>query len=517
MDGIQNGFRITDTPPTAMVETNNYASATCREHRSLVEKQIRAELTEGRYVKTTEKPVIVSALGAIPKSDGGIRLIHDASRPAGTSLNDHVLFDQKLRFQSLEDAVQLLAPGVYLAKLDLKSAYRSVRIHPSDWQACGIKWTFDGDTDPTYMIDTALPFGSRLAPKHFHRLTQAVRRMMARLGFTGIVAYLDDFLIVETTFERCLQAQNTLISLLRTLGFSIAWHKVEGPQRILTFLGVNIDTVHCHLELPRDKLDDFHKVIKEALACKRMSLRQLQVLAGKLNWASAVVRGGRSYLRRVLDAMRPLRNTHHKALIPPPMKEDLEWWDRFLHLFNGKSFFPTATRWVNIYVDASTKGGGMVWDRDWAYVNWHSDVPEMAEAHINIKEIMAITWAVRRWAPYWANASVTVHTDNITARAAFTKGSVRSQAAMPYIREVFWWAALFNFKLRAVHIPGKLNIAADAASRLHSDWAHHELWSYLGLAKPLPLPLAMYYHLNHMSVGSLCAVLPQVQRTCPSS
>ena len=34
------------------------------------------------------KPELISPLGAIPKTAGGVRLIHDCSRPAGNSLND---------------------------------------------------------------------------------------------------------------------------------------------------------------------------------------------------------------------------------------------------------------------------------------------------------------------------------------------------------------------------------------------------------------------------------------------
>jgi hypothetical protein len=34
-------------------------------------------------------PTIVSSLGAVPKSNGDIRLIHDASQPVGNSLNSY--------------------------------------------------------------------------------------------------------------------------------------------------------------------------------------------------------------------------------------------------------------------------------------------------------------------------------------------------------------------------------------------------------------------------------------------
>lgn len=45
-----------------------------------------------------------------------------------------------------------------MAKLDLKSAYRMVTIHPDDSPLLGITWK-----DTSY-IDNALPFGLRSAP-----------------------------------------------------------------------------------------------------------------------------------------------------------------------------------------------------------------------------------------------------------------------------------------------------------------------------------------------------------------
>lgn len=66
----------------------NYKSATTPEVKSKVEKQILSEIEQGNYVIRSKKPTIVSALGAILKPDGGIRLIHDASMPRGHAMND---------------------------------------------------------------------------------------------------------------------------------------------------------------------------------------------------------------------------------------------------------------------------------------------------------------------------------------------------------------------------------------------------------------------------------------------
>ena len=122
------------------VECENYKSTLI--YRRQVEKQIMTEVQEGRYVVSVLKPPIVSALGAVPKSDGGIRVIMDCSRPIGGGLNDYAHEDVKVRFQSLKDATSLLTRGAFMAKVDLKSAYRSVSLHPSQYKFTGLKWKF---------------------------------------------------------------------------------------------------------------------------------------------------------------------------------------------------------------------------------------------------------------------------------------------------------------------------------------------------------------------------------------
>ncbi len=69
------------------------------------------------------------------------------------------------------------------------------------------------------MVDTALAFGSRLTPKLFNKLTQAVRRMMHRRGFAGIITYLDDFLVIEKSMDRCIEAQHTLITIFIVISY----------------------------------------------------------------------------------------------------------------------------------------------------------------------------------------------------------------------------------------------------------------------------------------------------------
>lgn len=457
----------------------NYTSATDPAVRKAVEAQILTEVEEGRYIVVDSKPPIVSALGAIKKDTGKVRLIHDASRPHGEALNDLSPLEIKQRFQSVSDAADLLTPNCFLAKLDLQSAYRSVMIHPSNHPATGLHWKFPGHPNPTYMYDSRLPFGSRRSPGIFHRLTQAVRRMMKRRGFSALVVYLDDFLIVAPTYEECLAALNTLISLLRSLGFSIAWHKVEGPSQALTFLGILLDSRSMSLELPAPKLRDLHALLSAFAARKRASLRQFQQLAGKLNWACQVVRGGRSFLRRILDLLARLKHHSHKVLLDAEFQKDISWWLSFLSVFNGKSCIPEDPPSFHVLSDACTTGAGYACAHDWGYTNFACDLPTIANAHINVKEVLAVVLAAYRWAPAWHNSKVLIHTDNTVTKYAINKGSSRNPLIMELLRHLFWLSACFNFTIEAIHVPGRFHHLPDAISRLHEPGQSLRLQSLL--------------------------------------
>ena len=108
---------------TTHVEVDNYQSV--RENYAKVEQQQNEEIALGHYITTYQKPKIVSALGAIPKKNGKVRVILDCSRPYGMAVNDFAS-PNKFQYQTLQDAITHITPSCFLAKLDLSQAYRVV-------------------------------------------------------------------------------------------------------------------------------------------------------------------------------------------------------------------------------------------------------------------------------------------------------------------------------------------------------------------------------------------------------
>ena len=337
LNGIENGFDIIDVDADITpVVCQNHPSA--KPNSPLYDKataQVLREIENGHYVICQEPPDIISPMAAIPKPDGDVRLIHDCSRPVGEAVNDYCSTDWHQKFSRVDDAAAVMTDGCYFAKVDLRSAYRSVGLSKRSQAVTGLSWNIDGKT--VFMKDTRLPFGARLSVGIFHRLTQAVKRMMARKGFDLTIVYLDDFLIISKSKDVCAEALKTLILLLRKLGFMIHWGKVVDPTTCITFLGIELDSVKMALRLPEEKLLALKEELQGSLGRNRFTKRQLQSLAGRLSWAASVVKGGRVFLRRIFNTIGALRHNAHRVRITSEVRKDLLWWSNFISSFNGRS------------------------------------------------------------------------------------------------------------------------------------------------------------------------------------
>ena len=283
----------------------------------------------------------------------------------------------------------------------------------------------------------------------------------------------------------------TTLRRARRLGFSINWDKVIDPTRCLTFLGIEIDAATMVKRLPSGKLLALKVELEVFAKRKRASKRQLQSLAGKLHWAAGVVYGGRVFVRRILDAICTLRAANHKCVLTLEMRRDIQWWKEFMHFFNGMSLIINKGPDVIVHTDACDVGAGGYCEGDYFYCNWAVDWPEVQDRHINFKELAAVVLAAQRWGPLWANKHIVVLSDNSTTVACINHGSSRSVLLMKYLRYIFWLSAMFNFRLKAVHVPGEDNVLADRISRLHEPDARQYLNILLALS---PLSWHMSYN-----------------------
>jgi hypothetical protein len=162
---------------------------------------------------------------------------------------------------------------------------------------------------------------------------------------------------------------DTLHALLNSLGLVVNEKKCLGPSRKLVFLGVLIDCVDRTLSLLADKLEECKELIKKWLVKKRATKLDVQRLAGKLNWAARVVRGGRTFLRRILDLLTRYNETHHHIHVNAMAQQDITWWSVGLEQFHGQCKFACDESMPSYAFasDACLEGGGAHFLNDWMY------------------------------------------------------------------------------------------------------------------------------------------------------
>ena len=264
--------------------------------------------------------------------------------------------------------------------------------------------------------------------------------------------------------------------------------------------------MHSHrkrtLSLPEAKLSKLKACILTWQTKRKATKKELKSLIGRLNWASRVVRGGRTFLRRLIDLMCGVKKPHHHIRLSVSSMADLAWWGTFMESFNGVvQFIASDPLPVSMFsTDACGTGGAAVYNSDWLYCNWVIDDPQISELHINLKELYTVLLSARRWACDWRNKHIVIWTDSQVTMFNINKGSSRNKCAMYWLRELFWLSAYFNFFITSRHIAGKDNWLSDYISRLqeHSDWRDKIVQAGLDINLPLHMSNQCFYFLQEV-------------------
>ena len=91
---------------------------------------------------------------------------------------------------------------------------------------------------------------------------------------------------------------------------------------IMSFLGINIDTVRLILTLTPERLCEIKAETASWLTKETTSLKDIQSLIGKLSFAATTVRSGRLFYSRILNFLRTLPK-HGIRVIPGEVKKDI--------------------------------------------------------------------------------------------------------------------------------------------------------------------------------------------------
>jgi len=332
IDGFTFGFRLHFQGPSKASGAKNLISAMQRPE--VVDSKLIKERQCGRILGPFSYPPFsnlrVSPLGVIPKkAPGEFRMIHHLSFPYGDSINTFIPSEFSTVKYAVDDAINFI-----IAKTDVRSAFRIIPVHPSDYPLLGLQWRGQ------WYYDRCLPMGCSSSSKTFESLSTAMEWIARnKLGIPHILHILDDFLIIGESTSDCQAKLQRFLHFCEDIGVPMAPEKTEGPSPVLTFAGIELDCLQYEARLPQEKVDKCIAGIKNARGRNKITLRDLQSLIGSLNFACSVIVPGRVFLRRMINLTIGRKNPHHYIRLTKEIQQDLHIWEILFQSFNGKSFF----------------------------------------------------------------------------------------------------------------------------------------------------------------------------------
>ena len=351
---------------------------------------------------------------------------------------------------------------VFLAKTDIKSAFRIIPIHPADYSLLGMKF------DNLYYFDRCLPMGLSSSCNIFEAFSTALEWLSVhRLGASSVLHILDDFLFIAKTKDRCAADLVNFVSLCHHLGVPLAPEKTVGPDTVLQFAGITLDSVNGEARLPVEKLQKCRMLLHNFYKRRTVRLKELQSLIGLLNFTCQVIVPGRAFLRRLIDLTKGVRQPHHHIRLCKGLKQDLLLWIRFLDEFNGKSFFLEdsweTSHTLELYTDAAgSVGFGAVFGKHWFGGEWPVT---WRSYNIAVLELFPIVLALHIWGHLMTDKCVIFFSDNAAVVDIINKQTSKHQKIMVLIRDLVLSCLRHNVLFHAKHIPGFYNTRADYISR----------------------------------------------------
>ena len=437
-----------------------------REETKLVQEELDSLIQKGAVVEPhlALDGGFVSNIFLVPKKDGGQRPVVNLK-----ALNQFVQTDH-FKMEGLHTVKQLVRPGDWLIKIDLKDAYFAIPIHHTQTQF--LRFQFRGKT---YEF-RCLPFGLSSAPLVFTKTLKPVVALLRELGVRCVI-YIDDILVMAESSAMLRDQSAGVLYLLEALGFTINYEKsIIEPTQELEYLGVVLNTTAMELRLPGEKLKKIRlEAGKIAQGAEPLTARVLARLIGKMNAASQVIPPAPLFYRHLQRALsqaleRGNQSYETQLTLSEECREELQWWMTKMSKWNGRTLVKSEFD-MTITSDASLWGWGATNGTRKTGGPWSN---EERRQHINCLELLAARLALQTFAKNSTRVSILLRLDNSTAVAYINNlGGTVSRELILLTRSLWMWCLERNIQIVAQHLPGSTNKVADEESRTlrdRSDW-----------------------------------------------
>ena len=240
---------------------------------------------------------------------------------------------QHFKMEGIHTLRDIVKPGDWLAKVDLKDAFFTIPIHQPHRKY--LRFSFQGEA---YQFN-CLPFGLTSAPWVFTKNLKPAVALLRELG-VRLVVYTDDILILAEAKEALRNQVEALVYLLEVLGFIINQKKsIMSPTQSLDFLGLTINTISMVISLPAEKLKKIRAEARKM--AQEVSARGLARLLGKMNATTPVLPVAPLFCRHLQRNLSQALNSSAQSYetqvsLSPESREELVWWDTHMKDWNGR-------------------------------------------------------------------------------------------------------------------------------------------------------------------------------------
>ena len=432
-----------DTPPNVTAYKKPYPVPLTM--MQVVDDQVKEWFENGIIEKATANTEWNTPLTVVKKTDGkgeitGYRVCHDPRH-----INVLLKSIDRMPLPIIGELFEELQGANVYSTLDLKSAFNSLRLNPSDAHKLSFTWR-----GVQYK-----PIGTVFGIKHVS--SQFQRTMSIALADMPFVRYfVDDIVCASKTIEEHKEHLKQVIQRLTKVNLKLNPKKCHFFQAEINLLGFHIS--------PKGISMDRRKLANVLEFPEPKTGKDIMRYCGLINYFRNLI----PHVATIMAPLDALRNeksletiwnaTHQRAF--ENLKKAL--------LGDIVLAYPDMNARFCIACDASSTGIGAVLyqkiDGKTKYISFIAKALSKSERNYSAtkRELLALVFSLKRFHKYIYGSTFTLFTDHKALTFLHTQ-------RIANLMMIAWMDTILQYDFRIVHLPGISNVLPDVLSRLYED------------------------------------------------
>lgn len=376
---------------------------------------------------------------------------------------------------TIDELLDELKGAKFFSKIDLRAGYHQIRLVEEDIPKTGFR-TFDGHYE--FLV---MPFGLTNAPSTFQaEMNDLLRPYLRKFA----LVFFDDILIFSPTWSDHLSHVEQVLYLLVTNGFFAKLSKCQFGVTQVHYLGhviseegvqAEFEKLSAIYEWPTPTLFTTLRAFLDLTGFYRRFVQNYAAIASPLTDLLKLPRfSWNSLAAAAFDNLKA-------AMMKLPL----------LNLLDFSLPFEVTT-------DASGTAIGAVLFQQHQPIAFFSRKlsPRMTASSTYLRELYALTEAVKKWRQYLLGHTFKIFTDHKSLKSLMT------QTIQTPVQQK-WLTKFMGYNYEIHYTPGKDNIVADALSRSSKKPEHKPLFGHqLSLFSPGPTASRFLYHQPTRTISS---------------